>query len=194
MAENNINKQENQEIFDKILEDLIVSEEKKEQEKKEQEKSKIDTDNVKEPDEEPERTDEYLDKYQRILAEFDNFRKRTAKEKASMYDEGVKETVAQLLPVMDNLERALASAEDKNTDDGLFKGLDMTLKQLKGVFLELGVTEIKSIGEKFDPNLHSAVSHIEDERYGENEIIFEMLKGYKYKDKVIRPSMVQVAN
>ena len=110
-----------------------------------------------------------LDKYQRTLAEFDNFRKRTIKEKAVMYDDGVRSTIEKLLTVIDNLERAVAVQEGKvDADDAL--------------------------GEKFDPNLHAAVAHEDDESYGENEVILEMLKGYKYKDKVIRHSMVKVAN
>lgn len=134
----------------------------------------------------------YIDKYQRTLAEFDNFRKRTMKEKASMYDDGVKDTVEKLLPVIDNLERAILSQTDK--ENSLYKGVEMTLKQLSEVFKTLGVEPIPALGEKFDPNFHAAVAHEENDEYGENEIIIEMLKGYKYKDKVVRHSMVKVAN
>lgn len=138
---------------------------------------------------------DHLDKYQRCLAEFDNFRKRTAKEKASMYDDGVRDTVEKLLPVVDNLERAVAVQEGKSdADDAFLKGVQMTLKQFQEILHGMGVEEIKAMGEKFDPNFHAAVAHEDDENYGENEIIMEMLKGYKYKDKVIRHSMVKVAN
>lgn len=138
---------------------------------------------------------ENFDKYQRCLAEFDNFRKRTAKEKASMYDDGVRDTVEKLLMVVDNLERAVAAQAGKaEENDGFFKGVEMTLKQFQEVLHGLGVEEIKALGEQFDPNFHAAVAHEDDENYGENEIILEMLKGYKYKDKVIRHSMVKVAN
>lgn len=138
---------------------------------------------------------ENFDKYQRCLAEFDNFRKRTAREKATMYDDGVRDTVEKLLIVVDNLERAVAAQEGKaDENDGFFKGVEMTLKQFQEVLHGLGVEEIKALGEQFDPNLHAAVAHEDDENYGENEIILEMLKGYKYKDKVIRHSMVKVAN
>lgn len=138
---------------------------------------------------------ENFDKYQRCLAEFDNFRKRTAKEKASMYDDGVRDTVEKLLMVVDNLERAVtAQAGKAEENDGFFKGVEMTLKQFQEVLHGLGVEEIKALGEQFDPNFHAAVAHEDDESYGENEIILEMLKGYKYKDKVIRHSMVKVAN
>lgn len=136
-----------------------------------------------------------LDKYQRCLAEFDNFRKRTAKEKATMYDDGVRDTVEKLLGVVDNLERAIAAQEGKaDENDAFFKGVAMTLKQFQEILHSIGVEEIKALGEKFDPNLHAAVAHEDDENYGENEIILEMLKGYQYKEKVIRHSMVKVAN
>ena len=136
-----------------------------------------------------------LDKYQRCLAEFDNFRKRTVKEKASMYDDGVRSTVEKLLMVIDNLERAVMVQEGKvDENDAFFKGVKMTLTQFQDVLKGLGVEEIKAVGEKFDPNLHAAVAHEDDENYGENEVVLEMLKGYMYKDKVIRHSMVKVAN
>lgn len=136
-----------------------------------------------------------LDKYQRCLAEFDNFRKRTVKEKASMYDDGVRSTVEKLLMVIDNLERAVAVQEGKvDENDAFFKGVKMTLTQFQDVLKGIGVEEIKAVGEKFDPNLHAAVAHEDDENYGENEVVLEMLKGYMYKDKVIRHSMVKVAN
>ena len=136
-----------------------------------------------------------LDKYQRCLAEFDNFRKRTVKEKASMYDDGVRSTVEKLLMVIDNLERAVAVQESKvDENDAFFKGVKMTLTQFQDVLKGIGVEEIKAVGEKFDPNLHAAVAHEDNEEYGENEVVLEMLKGYMYKEKVIRHSMVKVAN
>ena len=138
---------------------------------------------------------EAQDRFQRTLAEFDNFRKRTMKEKASMYDDGVRDTIEKLLPMFDNLERAISSVEGKvDENDPLLKGVKLTDKQLKEILVAMGVEEIKALGEKFDPNLHAAVAHVDDENYGENEVIYDMLKGYKYKDKVIRHSMVKVAN
>lgn len=136
-----------------------------------------------------------LDRYQRCLAEFDNFRKRTVKEKASMYDDGVKNTVEKLLTVVDNLERAVMVQEGKaDENDAFFKGVKMTLTQFQEALKGIGVEAIPALGEKFDPNLHAAVAHEDDENYGENEIVLEMLKGYRYKDKVIRHSMVKVVN
>ncbi len=141
------------------------------------------------------KADEYLDKYQRLMAEFYNFRERTSKEKAAMYDDGVRDTVEKILPVVDNLERAVAAQKNKTeADESFIKGVDMILKQFKETLKALGVEEIPAVGEKFNPQLHSAVSHIEDENFEENTVSIEMLKGYTHKGKVIRHSMVQVAN
>lgn len=137
---------------------------------------------------------DYLDKYQRCLAEFDNFRKRTTKEKASMYDDGVRSTVEKLLPVVDNLERAVAVECENNAENSFYKGVAMTLKQFQEILTSMGVEQIKALGETFNPNLHAAVAHEDNEEYGENIIMLEMQKGYQYKDKVIRHSMVKVAN
>ncbi|MDR1689056.1 MAG: nucleotide exchange factor GrpE [Clostridiales bacterium] len=132
------------------------------------------------------------DKYLRALAEFDNFRKRTAKEKTSMYDDGVKDTVEKLLPIIDNFERAYLS--QSNRDDVFYKGISMIFKQLQDFLDYVGVEVIECVGEEFNPNFHNAVAHVDDENYGENEIVEELQKGYKYKEKIIRCSMVKVAN
>lgn len=137
---------------------------------------------------------DYLDKYQRCFAEFDNFRKRTIKEKANMYDDGVRSTVEKLLPVVDNLERAVAVECENNAENSFYKGVAMTLKQFQEILTSIGVEQIKALGETFNPNLHAAVAHEDNEEYGENVIMLEMQKGYQYKDKVIRHSMVKVAN
>ena len=135
---------------------------------------------------------DYLDKYQRCFAEFDNFRKRTIKEKASMYDDGVRSTVEKLLPVVDNLERAVEC--ENNAENSFYKGVVMTLKQFQEILTAIGVEQIKALGEPFNPKLHAAVAHEDNEEYGENIVSLEMQKGYQYKDKVIRHSMVKVAN
>ena len=136
-----------------------------------------------------------LDKYQRCLAEFDNFRKRTVKEKASMYDDGVRSTVEKLLMVIDNLERAVMVQEGKvDENDAFFKGVKMTLTQFQDVLKGIGVEEIKAVGEKFDPNLHAAVAHEDDENYGENEVAQVFQAGFTMGDKIIRHAIVQVAN
>jgi len=135
---------------------------------------------------------ELMDKYLRTLAEFDNFKKRTDKEKGSMYQIGVSDAVLALLPVLDNFERALNSVEDK--ESGFYKGIDMIFRQFIEVLKGMGVEIIEAVGQPFDHNLHSAVAHIEDETLGENIVVDEMLKGYKLRDRVIRHSMVRVAN
>ena len=123
---------------------------------------------------------DYLDKYQRCLAEFDNFRKRTAKEKAGMYDDGIRSSIEKLLPVIDNLERAVAAHKQTDEEDSFYKGVQMTLKQFQEILTSLGVEEIKAVGEVFNPNLHAAVAHEENEEYAENTVMAEMLKRYKY--------------
>lgn len=130
------------------------------------------------------------DKYLRLVAEYDNYRKRTAKEKESIYPEAKVSVVAAFLPVLDNLERALATAGD----DPIYEGVKMISKQFVETLKATGVEEIPAVGEKFDPNMHNAVMHIDDESYGENEIVEEFQKGYRLGDRIIRYSMVKVAN
>lgn len=138
--------------------------------------------------------DDLVDKLQRTMAEFDNFRKRTLKEKAVLYEDGVRSTIEQILPVIDNFERALSSKADEDNKNPYLQGMEMIYRQFIDIFTSIGVEEIKAVGEKFDPNLHNAVTHIEDETLGESEIVEEFQKGYIYKEKVIRYSMVKVAN
>ncbi len=150
-----------------------------------------DTENIKE-DTAEKKYAELMDKYLLSVADFDNFRKRTVKEKAGMYSNGVCDTVAKILPVVDNFERALTAVENK--DDSFYKGLDMILRQLMAAFDDLGVKVIEAAGNSFDPNLHSAVAHVEDANYDSNIVIEELQKGYRLNDKIIRHSMVKVAN
>ncbi len=132
------------------------------------------------------------DKYMRLVAEYDNFKKRTVKEKEALYTNSVCDIVKEILPVVDNLERAMNSFEDKESEH--YKGFEMILRQTLDIFAMLGVTEIKAVGESFNPELHNAVMHIDDDTFGENTVAEEFAKGYTYKDKVIRYSMVKVAN
>ena len=125
------------------------------------------------------------------MAEFDNFRKRTEKEKAGMYMVGARDVIEKLLPVVDNFERGLAGAD---ISDPFADGMNKIYKQLTAMLTDLGVTPIESVGTEFDPNLHNAVMHVEDESVGENIVVEEFQKGYKYKDSVVRHSMVKVAN
>ncbi|MDR3090757.1 MAG: nucleotide exchange factor GrpE [Clostridiales bacterium] len=131
------------------------------------------------------------EKYMRTLAEFDNFRKRTIKEKSAMYDDGVRGAVEKLLPAIDNLERAAAAA---GTDDPLRQGVAMIVKQINGCLSELGVKEIEALGAAFDPNFHFAVAKDESGQSPENTVVEVLQKGYAHKDKVIRCSMVKVSS
>jgi molecular chaperone GrpE len=135
---------------------------------------------------------ELLDRYQRSLAEFDNYRKRTIKEKSAAYDDGLRDAVEKLLPIIDNFERALAAVE--NTDDKFYQGVNMIARQLGSYLSDMGVVPITSVNEPFNVNLHHAVAHVEDDQYGSSVVIEELQKGYMHKDKVIRTSMVKVAN
>jgi len=127
----------------------------------------------------------------RLLAEYDNYRKRSAKEREGLYTDVKVSVITELLPVYDNLERAL---KQETTDQALYRGVTMTMTQLKEIFQKIGVTEIAALGEKFDPLRHEAVYHMEDEAYGEGEIVEQFLSGFQIGDKVIRHSVVKVAN
>lgn len=134
------------------------------------------------------------DKYLRLLAEYDNFKKRTQKEKEAIYIDSVGETVTNLLPVMDNFERAMQSFGDSDKQSDFFKGIEMIYNQMLDSFSKMGVEPIKALGEEFNPELHNAVMHIEDETVADNIVVEEFQKGYMYREKVIRYSMVKVAN
>lgn len=134
--------------------------------------------------------EELNDKYLRLVAEYDNYRKRTAKEKEAIYPEAKVSVISSFLPVLDNLERALATAGD----DPVYEGVKMISKQFVETLKAAGVEEIPALGEKFDPNFHNAVMHVDDDNFGENEIIEEFQKGYKMGERIIRYSMVKVAN
>lgn len=142
-------------------------------------------------EEQSDKAAEYLDRLQRLMAEFDNYRKRSEKEKADSYDYAVSNTVVELLPIIDNFERAL---KIESTDKALYAGVQMIYKQLMGALEKLKVVPIEALEKEFDPKLHNAIMHIDDEAYGENVIVEELQKGYLYKEKVIRYSMVKVAN
>ena len=131
------------------------------------------------------------DAHLRVAAEFDNFRKRTIKEKEASYGNGKADAVAKMLPVYDNLERAL----NQETSDAAYKkGVEMTMNELTKIFTSLGVEIFGNVGDEFDPNLHNAVMHIENEELGENTIAQVFQKGFKIGEKVVRFAMVQVAN
>lgn len=147
----------------------------------------------KKKDKKDEKIEELTERLQRQMAEFDNFRKRTEKEKAGMYDIGARDIIEKILPVVDNFERGLATAPDLENDP-FAAGMDKIYKQLTTALCDLGVTAIEAVGKEFDPNLHNAVMHVDDESVGENIIVEEFQKGYLYKETVVRHSMVKVAN
>ena len=145
-------------------------------------------------DKKDEQIAELTDKLKRQLAEFENFRNRTDKEKSQMYAVGAKDVIEKILPVIDNFERGLKSIPEDQKGGPVASGMEMIYKQLITVLTDLGVTPIEAVGQEFDPNLHNAVMHAEDEGLGENIVAEEFQKGYKYKDTVLRHSMVKVAN
>lgn len=130
----------------------------------------------------------------RNLAEFENFRKRTEKEKSTMFDMGAKSVLEKLLPIIDNFERGFAGLSEEQMSDPFVSGMDMVYKQLVKALAYMGVEPIEAVGKPFDPNLHNAVMHVEDENLGENTVAQEFQKGYLYHGSVVRHSMVQVAN
>lgn len=138
--------------------------------------------------------EELTDRVRRTMAEFDNFRKRTEKEKSAMYEIGAKDIVDKMLPVVDNFERGLASIPEEAKGSAFAEGMEMIYKQLLKALEDAGVKPIEAVGQPFDPNFHNAVMHIEDESLGENIVAMELQKGYMYRDSVVRHSMVQVAN
>ncbi len=148
----------------------------------------------KKKDKKDEKIEELTDQLRRQMAEFDNYRKRTDKEKASMYIIGAKEIVEKLLPVVDSFERGLATATEEQLEDPFVDGMNKVYKQMITSLEELGVKPIEAVGAEFNPDYHNAVMHVEDEEVGENIIVEEFQKGYTYKDFVVRHSMVKVAN
>ena len=148
----------------------------------------------KKKDKKDEQIEELTDKVKRQMAEFDNFRKRTEKEKSQMYDMGAKTIVEKILPVIDNFERGLAAVPEDNKEDAFVVGMDKIYRQMLTVLEEAGVKPIEAVGAEFDPNFHNAVMHVEDETLGENVVAEELQKGYMHSDTVVRHSMVKVAN
>lgn len=148
----------------------------------------------KKKDPKDEKIEELSDKLLRQMAEFDNFRKRTEKEKSAMYEIGAKDIVEKLLPVVDNFERGFQSVAEEDQEDAFVTGMEMVYKQLMTMLESVGVKPIEAIGQEFNPDLHNAVMHVEDEEVGDNIIVEEFQKGYTYRDSVVRYSMVKVAN
>ena len=138
--------------------------------------------------------EELNDKYMRTFAEFDNFRKRTEKEKAAMFEVGAKSIIEKILPIVDSFERGLATVTEEQKSEPFVEGMDKVYKQLMTTLSEAGVKPIEALNTQFNPDFHNAVMHVEDENVEENIIVEEFQKGYMYHDSVVRHSMVKVAN
>lgn len=145
-------------------------------------------------DKKDEKIEELNDRLIRSMAEFDNFRKRTEKEKAQMFEIGAKDIVEKILPVIDNFERGLATVPEAEKESAFVQGIELVYKQLLKALEDAGVKPIEAVGKEFDPNFHNAVMHAEDENLGENIVAEEFQKGYMYRDSVVRHSMVKVVN
>ena len=186
---------ENEEINDTAEEETVEEAEEAVAEEPETEKEKGSFFKKKEKkDKKDEKIEELTDRVRRQMAEFDNFRKRTEKEKTQMFETGAKSIVEKILPVVDNFERGLAAVTEEEKGSPFVEGMEKIYKQMMTVLEEAGVKPIEAVGQEFDPNLHNAVMHIEDEEFGENIIAEEFQKGYTYRDSVVRHSMVKVAN
>lgn len=145
-------------------------------------------------DKKDEKIEELADRLTRQMAEFDNFRKRTEREKSQMYEIGAKDIIEKILPVIDNFERGLAAVPEESKEDPFVEGMEKIYKQIMTTLEGVGVKPIEAVGQEFNPDFHNAVMHVEDEEAGENIITEEFQKGYMYHDSVVRHSMVKVAN
>ena len=148
----------------------------------------------KKKDKKDEKIEELTDKLTRQMAEFDNFRKRTEKEKSQMYEVGAKDIIEKILPVVDNFERGLDAVKEEDKEDPFVQGMEKVYKHLVTTLEGIEVKPIEAVGQSFDPNFHDAVMHVADENFGENIVAEEFQKGYTYRDSVVRHSMVKVAN
>ena len=185
--------EEIEEEFEEVESDILEaeSEEVIQEDNKESKKKLF---GKKKKDKRDEKIEELTDKLTRQMAEFDNFRKRTDKEKSHMYEIGAKDIIEKLLPVVDNFERGFEAISEEEKNHPFIEGMDKVYKHLMTTLESVGVKPIEAVGETFNPDFHNAVMHVEDEEYGENTVIEEFQKGYTYRDGVVRYSMVKVAN
>ena len=185
--------EESREGENKEVGEADAKEEEKTEETAEPKKSKL-FEKKNKKDKKDEQIADLTDKLTRQMAEFDNYRKRTEKEKSAMYEIGAKDIVEKILPVVDNFERGLQSVAEDNKEDPFVQGMDKIYKQLMTTLEGIGVKPIEAVGQEFNPDFHNAVMHIEDEEAGENVVVEEFQKGYMYRESVVRHSMVKVAN
>ncbi|HHW30208.1 MAG TPA: nucleotide exchange factor GrpE [Clostridiaceae bacterium] len=197
--DNNNEKKEKKEAVEENLNEKTTFEENKVEDSQSSEKSSAPSNEEFEKlmaqlEEKSKAADEYFSRLQRTAAEFDNYRKRTAREKEAIYTEAVCDVVSAFLPIIDDIDRALQVCEKEAENSPIKEGVELIKRKANEVLKNLGVEEIDCKGKEFDPSLHEAVMHVEDEEYGQNIIVEEFRKGYKTKDKVIRHSVVKVAN
>ena len=171
-----------------------VKEECSEAEKECSKNAEYDDSKAPKKDKKDEQIADLTDKLTRQMAEFDNYRKRTEKEKSAMYEIGAKDVIEKILPIVDNFERGFATVAEEEKENPFVQGMDKVYKQLMTMLEGLGVKPIEALEQEFNPDLHHAVMHVEDEEAGENVIVEEFQKGYMYRDSVVRYSMVKVAN
>ncbi len=190
MAEETVKDSEEAETKTNETEEAGAEEEAGEAEEKEMGKGLFGK--KKKKDKKDEKIEELTDRLTRQMAEFDNFRKRTDREKSQMYEIGAKDVIEKILPVVDNFERGLEAAAGE--ENPFMKGMEQIYKQLMTTLEEIGVKPIEAVGTEFDPDFHNAVMHVEDEEVGDNTITEEFQKGYMYRESVVRHSMVKVAN
>lgn len=186
-------KPEEQESVVEETEESVQAEETKEAAETTEEVQE-ETETTAKPDKKDQKVQELNDKLMRTIAEFDNFRKRSEKEKSTMFEFGAKDIIEKILPVLDNFERGLGSISEEEKGSAFAQGIEQIYKQFVSVLEDAGVKVIETVGKEFDPNLHNAVMHVEDDAFGENIIAEEFQKGYMYKESVVRHSMVKVAN
>lgn len=170
------------------------SQDTKDTESKEKKKFFAKKEKKEKKDKKDEKIEELTDRLTRQMAEFDNFRKRTEREKSQMYEIGAKDIIEKILPVIDNFERGLAAVPEESKEDPFVEGMEKIYKQIMTTLEGVGVKPIEAVGQEFNPDFHNAVMHVEDEEAGENIITEEFQKGYMYHDSVVRHSMVKVAN
>ena len=187
---------ENEEVKENAPEEEVTQEQEEAsgEEPKKEEAPKKEGFFKKKKDPRDEKIEELSDKVKRQMAEFENFRKRTEKETSTMYEMGARDIIEKMLPIVDNFERGLAAIAEDDRENPVAQGMEKIYKQLQKTLEETGVKVIEAEGKEFDPNFHNAVMHVEDESLGENIVAEELLKGYMYRDSVIRHSMVKVAN
>lgn len=203
--EENKNQEAVEETVEEVVQEEVADTEEAEAETVEAEEETDDSDTEepakekgklfkKKKDPKDEKIEDLSDKLLRQMAEFDNFRKRTEKEKSAMYEIGAKDIIEKLLPVVDNFERGFLSVAEEEKGDAFVTGMEMVYKQMMTMLEGVGVKPIEAVGQEFNPDLHNAVMHVEDDTVGDNMVVEEFQKGYTYRDSVVRYSMVKVAN